>query len=136
MEEDLRGVTITLQLVDTEPTQVLAHVDVYDKDKSMKNLAWLVHGLSLKMKRQFPLIEGNVIRVSGNGFHTDAGGSSGLKLGMKLLLFREVKEGDFVLKEPLDAIARVVLVQPETSFAKISTKGAKKVKKRDFVITK
>ncbi|TLD42304.1 MAG: hypothetical protein JETT_1419 [Candidatus Jettenia ecosi] len=136
VEEDLRGVTITLQLVDTETTKVLAHVDVYDEDKSMKNLAWLVHGLSLKMKRQFPLIEGNVIRVSGNGFHIDAGGTSGLKLGMKLLLFREVKEGDFVLKEPLDAIARIVLVQPDTSFAKISTKGAKKVKKRDFVITK
>ena len=136
VEEDRKGINVTLQLVDTETTQVLAHADVYDEDKSMKNLVWLMHGLSLKMKRQFPLIKGNVIRISGNGFHVDAGAASGLKLGMKLLLFREIKEGDFVLKEPLDTIARVVLVQPETSFAKISKKGTGKIKKKDLVITK
>lgn len=136
VEEDRKGINVTLQLVDTETTQVLAHADVYDEDKSMKNLEWLMHGLSLKMKRQFPLIESNVIHVSGSGFHIDAGAASGLKLGMKLLLFREIKEGDFVLKEPLDAIARVVLVQPETSFAKISKKGTGKIKKKDLVITK
>lgn len=136
VEEDRKGINVTLQLVDTETTQVLAHADVYDEDKSMKNLEWLMHGLSLKMKRQFPMIQGNVIYVSGNGFHIDAGAASGLKLGMKLLLFREIKEGDFVLKEPLDAIARVALVQPETSFAKISRKCTGKIKKKDLVITK
>jgi len=137
VEEDTKGINVILRLVDTETTQVLANADVYDEDKSMKNLEWLMHGLSLKMKRQFPMIEGNVIHVSGSGFHVNTGAKSGVGVGMKLLLFREIKEGDIVLKEPLDTVARVVQVQPETSFAKvISTKGAEKVEKKDLVITK
>ncbi len=137
VEEDTKGINVTLRLVDTETTQVLANADVYDEDKSIKNLEWLMHGLSLKMKRQFPMIEGNVIHVSGNGFHVNTGAKSGVGVGMKLLLFREIKEGDLVLKEPLDTVARVVQVQPETSFAKIiSSKGAEKVEKKDLVITK
>lgn len=137
VEEDTKGINVTLRLVDTETTRVLANADVYDEDKSMKNLEWLMHGLSLKMKRQFPMIEGNVIHVSGSGFHVNTGAKSGVGVGMKLLLFREIKEGDIVLKEPLDTVARVVQVQPETSFAKvISTKGAGKVEKKDLVITK
>jgi hypothetical protein len=137
VEEDAKGINVTLRLVDTETTQVLANADVYDEDKSIKNLEWLMHGLSLKMKRQFPMVEGNVVHVSGNGFHVNTGAKSGVGVGMKLLLFREIKEGDLVLKEPLDTVARVVQVQPETSFAKvISTKGNEKVEKKDLVITK
>ena len=137
VEEDTKGINITLRLMDTETTRVLANADVYDEDKSIKNLEWLMHGLSLKMKRQFPMIEGNVIHVSGNGFHVNTGAKSGVGVGMKLLLFREIREGDLVLKEPLDTVARVVQVQPETAFAKvISSKGAEKVEKKDLVITK
>ncbi|MDO8744267.1 MAG: hypothetical protein Q7J76_04085 [Candidatus Brocadiaceae bacterium] len=137
VEEDTKGINVTLRLVDTETTQVLANADVYDEDKSMKNLEWLMHGLSLKMKQQFPMIEGNVIHVSGNGFHVNTGAQSGVGVGMKFLLFREIREGDLVLKEPLDAVARVVQVQPKTAFAKIiSSKGSEKVEKKDLVITK
>ncbi|MDO8141381.1 MAG: hypothetical protein Q6358_07745, partial [Candidatus Brocadiales bacterium] len=137
VEEDTKGIDVTLRLVDTETTQVLANADVYDEDKSIKNLEWLMHGLSLKMKQQFPMIEGNVIHVSGNGFHVNTGAKSGVGVGMKFLLFREIKEGELVLKEPLDTVARVVQVQPETSFAKvIGTKGNEKVEKKDLVITK
>lgn len=137
VEEDTKGINITLRLVDTETTQVLANADVYDEDKNLKNLEWLMHGLSLKIKQQFPMVEGNVVYVSGNGFHINAGAASGIGVGMKLLLFREIKEEGFVLKEPLGIIARVSQVQPETSFAKIiSSKEAGKVEKKDLVITK
>ena len=95
-----------------------------------------MHGLSLKMKQQFPMIQGSVIHVSGNGFHIDTGATSGVEIGMKLLLFREKKEDNFVLKEPLDAVTRVVQVQPDTSFAKITKKGTSKIEKKDLVITK
>jgi len=137
VDEDAKGITITLRLVDTETTQVLANTDVYDEDKSMKNLEWLAHGLSLKMKQQFPMIEGNVIRVSANGFHINAGATSGVGIGMKLLLFREIQEDGLMLKEPLDTVARVTQVQPETAFAKIiSSKGTEKIEKKDLVIAK
>ena len=136
MEEDAAGIHITLQLVDTETTRVLASASVSDEDKSMKNLEWLLYGLSLKMKRQFPMVQGNVIGVSRNGFHIDAGASNGIVVGMKLILFREIKEGDFVLKEPLDAVARVVRVWTKTAFARISIEGTSKIEKRDLIITK
>ena len=136
MEEDAAGIHITLQLVDTETTRVLASASVSDEDKSLKNLEWLLYGLSLKMKRQFPMVQGNVIGVSGNGFHIDAGARGGIVVGMKLILFRKIKEGDFVLKEPLDTVARVVRVRPKTAFARISIEGTSKIEKRDLVITK
>jgi len=136
VEEDAKGINVTLRLVDTETTQVLANTDVYSEEKSAENLAWLMHGLSLKMKRQYPMVQGSIIRVSGNGFHVDAGATSGIRIGMKLLLFRETKEDGAVLKEPLDTTARITQIQQETSFARISSKGNKKIEKKDFVLTK
>lgn len=137
VEEDAKGITIALRLVDTETTQILANADVYDEDKSTKTLEWLMHGLVLKMKQQFPMVQGTVIHVSGNGFHINAGASGGAEVGMKLLLFREIKEGSFVLKEPLDVVARIAQVQKDTSFAKvINAKGAGSVEKDNVVITK
>ena len=132
------GSTALVRNLTPSPTYPpLPHLYPNHEDKSMKNLEWLMHGLSLKMKRQFPMVEGNVIHVSGNGFHVNTGAKSGVGVGMKFLLFREIREGDLVLKEPLDTVARVVQVQPETSFAKIiSSKGAEKVEKKDLVITK
>lgn len=137
VEEDSKGINITLRLVDTETTQVLANVDVYDEDKSIKNLEWLTYGLSLKMRQKFPIVQGIVIHTSPKGFHFDAGATSNVGIGMKLLLFREIKEGCLVLKEPLNTIARVTQVQPDSSFAKIvNTKEAEKIKKQDLVISK
>lgn len=136
VEEDAKGINVTLRLVDTETTQVLVNTDVYSEDKSAENLAWLMHGLSLKMKRQYPMVQGNIIRVSGNGFHVDAGATSGIRIGMKLLIFRETQEGNVVIKEPLDTIARITQIEPETSFARISSKGNKKIEKKDCAITK
>lgn len=135
-EENDAGITITLRLVDTEATRILASASVYDEDKSLKNLEWLLYGLSLKMKRQFPMVRGNIIGVSRNGFLFNAGAASGIRMGMKLLLFREIKEGDFILKEPLDAVARVIRVRPTTAFARISAEGTSKIEKRDLVMTK
>ena len=137
VEEDAKGVNISLRLVDTETTQVLANTDVYDEDKSAKNLEWLMHGLSLKMKQQFPMVQGNVVLVSGSGFHVNVGASSGIGVGMKLLLFREIQEEGLALKEPLEIVARVSQVQKDSAFAKIiAAKGDGKIEKKDLVITK
>ena len=137
VEEDSKGINITLRLVDTETTQVLANVDVYDEDKGVKNLEWLTYGLSLKMRQKFPIVQGIVIHTSSKGFHFDAGATSNVGIGMKLLLFREIREGNLLIKEPLSTIARVTQVQPNSSFAKIiSAKDAEKVEKKDLVISK
>ncbi|TVM03760.1 MAG: hypothetical protein CV087_03350 [Candidatus Brocadia sp. WS118] len=135
-DEDANGISITLRLVDTETARIRASATVYDEDKSIKNLEWLVYGLSLKIKRQFPMVMGNVTRVSDGGFYVNAGSANGIEVGMKLLLFREIREGHFVVKEPLDAVARVVRVRPKTSFAKINREGIFKVERGDLVVPK
>lgn len=135
-DEDANGISITLRLIDTETARIRASARVYDEDKSITNLEWLIYGLSLKIKRQFPLVMGNVTRVSDGGFHVNAGAINGIEVGMKLLLFREIREGNFVVKEPLDTVARVVRVQPKTAFVEICGECPSKVKKKDLVITK
>lgn len=136
VDEDVSGMGITLRLVDTETARIHASARVYDEDKSVKNLEWLVYGLSLKIKRQLPVVQGSVIRVSGRGFYVNAGSANGIEVGMKLLLFREIREGNFALKEPLDTVARVVRVRPNTSFVTINREGSLKVEKGDFVLPK
>ncbi|MBE7547503.1 MAG: hypothetical protein HS127_10345 [Planctomycetia bacterium] len=89
VEENDKGINVTLRLVDTETTQILANTDVYDEDKNDKNINWLMYGLALKMKQQFPMMQGEVIHVSGKGFHVNAGANHGLSIGMKLLVFRK-----------------------------------------------
>lgn len=135
-DEDANGISITLRLIDTETARIRASARVHDGDKSIKNLEWLIYGLSLKIKRQFPMVQGNVTRVSDGGFYVDAGSAKGIEVGMKLLLFREIREGNFVVKEPLDAVARVVRVQPRTAFVEICGECPTQVKKKDLVITK
>ena len=137
VEEGDKGINVTLRLVDTETTQILANTDVYDEDKNDKNIDWLMYGLALKMKQQFPMAHGEVIHVSGKGFHINVGANHGLSVGMKLLVFREINVGNFRIKEPLEVIARVVQVQPDTSFVKITTaKDSVDIMKDDMVITK
>ncbi|OOP56770.1 MAG: hypothetical protein AYP45_07060 [Candidatus Brocadia carolinensis] len=135
-DEDANGISITLRLIDTETARIRASARVYDEDKSITNLEWLIYGLSLKIKRQFPMVQGNVTRVSDGGFYVDAGSAKGIEVGMKLLLFREIREGNFVVKEPLDAVARVVRVQPRTAFVEICGECPTQVKKKDLAITK
>lgn len=136
VDEDASGIGITVRLVDTETARLRATARVYTEDKSIENLAWLVYGLSLKIKQQLPMVQGSVIRVSDRGFYVNAGSANGIEVGMKLLLFREIREGNFVLKEPLDTVARVARVLPQTSFVAITREGSSKVKKGDFVLLK
>lgn len=136
VDEDVSGIGITLRLVDTGTARIRATARVHAEDKSVKNLEWLVYGLSLKIKQQLPMVQGSVIRVSDHGFYVNAGAANGIEVGMKLLLFREIREGNFVVKEPLDAIARVVRVQPNTSFVTVKKEGSVKVEKGDLVLLK
>ncbi|KKO20090.1 MAG: hypothetical protein DCC43_05745 [Candidatus Brocadia sp.] len=136
IDEDVNGIGITLRLVDTETGRIRAQASVHDADNGMKNLEWLIYGLSLKIKRQLPAAQGNVIRISENGFYVNTGAAHGIEVGMKLLLFREIREGNFVLKEPLDTIARVERVLPHICFVTVSREGISRVEKGDLVLAK
>lgn len=133
--EDDKGLNVSLNLVDTETTKVIATSDVYGEDKSVDNLRWMMKGLALKMKQRFPMLQGTVVYVSKKGFFVDFGSDSGATLGMKFLLFREVDLGMMKIKEPLDAVAQIVQVDKQACMARIID-GADAIEKKDLVITR
>lgn len=135
MVEDEKGLNVSINLVDTETTKVLATADVYGEDKNVDNLRWLMKGLALKMKQKFPMLQGSVVYVSKKGFFVDFGSNMGATLGMKFLLFREVDLGMMKIKEPLDAVAQIVQVDKKACMAKIIS-GSDAIEKKDLVITK
>ncbi len=133
--EDDKSINVSLNLVDTETTKVLATADVYGENKGVDDMRWLLKGLALKMKQKFPMLQGSVVYVSKKGFFVDFGSDVGASLGMKFLLFREVDLGMMKIKEPLDAVAQIVQVDKQASMAKI-IRGDDAVEKKDLVITK
>lgn len=133
--EDDKSLNISLNLVDTETTKVLATADVYGEDKNVDNLRWLMKGLALKIKQKFPMLQGSVVYVSKKGFFVDFGTDMGAALGMKFLIFREVDLGMMKINEPLDAVAQVVQIDKQACMAKIIS-GEDTINKNDLVITK
>lgn len=135
MVEDDKSINVSLNLVDTETTRVLATADVYGEDKGMDNLAWLMKGLAQKIKQRFPILQGSVVYVSKKGIFIDIGADLGAAVGMKFLLFREVNLGEMTINEPLDVVAQVVQVEKQSCMAKIVA-GGETIEQRDLVITK
>ncbi|MGR3320194.1 MAG: hypothetical protein ACUZ8O_17145 [Candidatus Anammoxibacter sp.] len=133
--EDNKSLSVSISLVDTETTKVLATSDVYGEDKSVDNMRWLMKGLALKIKQKFPMLQGSVVHISKKGFFVDFGSNMGAVLGMKFLLFREVDLGMMQVKEPLDAVAQIVQVDKQTCMAKIIS-GKDTIEEKDLVITK
>ena len=133
--EDDKSLNVTISLVDTETTKVLATADVYGEDKSVDNMRWLMKGLALKIKQKFPMLQGSVVYVSKKGFFVDFGSDMGATLGMKFLMFREVDLGMMKIKEPIDAVAQIVQVDKQTCMAKMIS-GEDTIEKEDLVITK
>ncbi len=139
--EDERSITVNLYLVDAETTKVLFFADVYDEeDKSREGLKWLVDGLVLKFKQQFPLVRGRVTGVAESGVSIDHGLRDGIWSGMKYLVFKEEQGGALQLLKLLSGKnleARAEVVQPETCFAAFLDRiGLPPVKVGYEVITK
>jgi TolB-like protein len=140
--ETERAVEVIARLVDTETSLILAANDVYDEDKSLRTVQDLTERLAFKFKRDFPLMEGMVINVKGDGLMIDLGSDHRLRRHTRLIMFRE---GD-VIRHPLTGRilgadteeigeARVTNVFKEFAEAAI-TRRTGDVRTLDRVITK
>jgi TolB-like protein len=69
--ETRTGIEIVARVIDTETAQVLCTADVYGEDKSLPGLNTLAQALSLKLHREFPLVEGLVIDKQADTIITD-----------------------------------------------------------------
>lgn len=140
--EEKDGIAVYLWLVDTETTEILHFADVYDRDKSLESLKFLMGALALKFKQHFPLVSGRIILVTDDGFVADIGAGDGIRPGMKYLAYREVEAEREKVKFPLKVASRniesrVISVEERSSYAEVAAKeGMGSIKKGDFIITK
>jgi TolB-like protein len=134
------GIEIVARLIDTETSMIMATADVYDENSDMMALNALSEGLAIKFHREFPLVNGLVIKTSGNNIFTDLG-TGKTKLQRRLIVYREEP-----IKHPVtgkllgsDNVilgrVRVVQVMPELSKAEILDPKADSIKQMDKVIT-
>jgi TolB-like protein len=82
------GIEIVARLIDTETSEILAVMDVYDEIKDIVALKGLAEGLAVKIHREFPLLDGIVLKHKGKYIFTDLGQEK-VKLQRRLIVFRQ-----------------------------------------------
>jgi tetratricopeptide (TPR) repeat protein len=134
------GSEIITRMIDTETSDILAVVDIYDEVTDISSMRSLSEGLAIKFHREFPLIDGVVVQKKGNSIFTDLGKGK-IKIRRRLIVFREEP-----IKHPVtgkwlgsDNVilgrARVTQVMPELSKADILDGKTETIKPLDKVIT-
>jgi len=138
--ETKRGVEIVGRIIDTETSEILATEDVYDEIKDLPGLRTLAEGMAIKFHRDFPLLEGLVIKQKGKHVFTDLGQDQ-IKLHRRLIIYREEpikhpKTGKVIgADNVILGRARVVQVMPEISKAEVEEGEVSSIRPLDKVIT-
>lgn len=142
--ETPRALDVYARLVDVETSVILAAEDVYGEDVSFPTLKALMAGLSWKLRRHFPLVEGAIIEKTGKSLVVDLTKDHGIKRYMKLIVFREGEERQHPLtgkrlQKPHAVLreARITAVADDLSEATLLlTEQTGDVRELDRVITK
>jgi len=134
------GMEIVGRVIDTETSEILASQDVYDEVKDLRGLQTLAEGLAIRFHREFPLLNGTVIKQKGKWIFTDIGDDK-ISLQRRLIVYHEEPIKHPVTGKLLGADneilgrARVVQVMPGMSKAELSDGDPASVKPLDKVIS-
>lgn len=142
--ETANSIEIYARFIDTETATILAAKDVFEQDKSLPSLQYILRGLALKFEQSFPLLEGRVVKSKGKEVYIDRGAYSKMKKEMKIIIFREGEP----LLHPITgknlgcdtvelAEARIEKVLDNFSIGKILNRSAGvEIRAKDYIITK
>lgn len=142
--ETPNSIEIFARFIDTETAAVLAAKDVFEQDKSLSKLQFILKGLSLKFEQCFPMLEGRVVKSGVEKVYIDRGFDSKIKKEMKVIIYRM---GDPILHPVTGkhlgwdsmelAEARIVSVFDHFSVGNVSNSyGGVRIRERDYFITK
>ena len=142
--ETPNSIEIYARFIDTETATILAVEDVFEQDKSLPKLQFILKGLSLKIEQSFPMLEGRVVKSEGEKVYIDRGSDGSVKKEMKFIVYRK---GDPILHpvtgkhlgcDTLElAEARIANVFDNFSIGKVSNNyGGVRIREKDYFITK
>ncbi len=94
VKEAPNSIEVYAQLLDVESGEVLAEKDAFNRDKSLESLKYLSRGLAIRLREEFPLLEGKVIKMDGKNAVLDLGSSQKMKPGMRVIFFAEKEMTD------------------------------------------
>jgi hypothetical protein len=138
--ETRKGIEIVARMIDTETSEILATEDVYDEVKDLPALRALAQGMAVKFHRDFPLVDGLIVKKKGENIFTDLG-ENVIKLRTRLLVFREEPVKHPITGKELGANnkilghARITQVMPKMSKAELVNSKTEVITPLDRVIT-
>ncbi|MFH0924780.1 MAG: FlgO family outer membrane protein [bacterium] len=138
--ETRTGIEVIARIIDTETSEILAIKDVFDTKKDLPSLSFLAEGLAIKFHREFPLVNGLIIKCKEKEIFTNLGQEVTRPL-RRLIIYRDEPINHPSTKIELGSDntiigkARVTQVMPEMSKANLLNCNDKDVKTFDKVIT-
>lgn len=138
--ETRQGIEIVSRMIDTETTEILAMEDVYSDAKDMQSLKKLANGMAIKYHRDFPLVDGIVVGKQGRNVITNLGEKK-IKHQRRILIYKESPIYDptngrlLGVDKQILCRARVTMVEPEISKAKLVEETTAEVRTFHKVIT-
>jgi len=94
VKEAPSSIEIYAQVVDVESGVILAEKDAFKEDKSLDTLKFISRGLAIRLREEFPVVEGKVTRLDGKKAEISLGSGQKLKPGMKVIFFNELEIKD------------------------------------------
>lgn len=136
------GIEVVARLIDNETSEVLAVKDVYYEFKDRDAMTTLAESLAIKFHREFPLVDGIIIRKTGDSVLTDLGKGKA-RPEIRLIVYREgepirhpVTGKSLGCDTEILGHARVIQVMDQISKAElIDGQGEENVRLQDKVMT-
>jgi len=133
------------RLVDVQTSRTLTEKDAYTRQKpiNLKKLMRLMRGLSIRVRNQFPLVQGRIASLRGRNILAKMKSRARLKTGTKFIIFRDkivyhpqtkVPLGNKTVPVTEARISRVVGTSANAVLIRAS--DSRKIRKSDKVITK
>ena len=86
------SVSIDARVIDTESARIITARDGYSGSSDMQSVKNMVENIARAITEDLRLVDGFVIQVNGGKIMLDKGTSSGLKPGMKCIIYREGRQ--------------------------------------------
>ena len=137
------SLSIDARLIDTETAAIICAKDAYSSRIDMQDISKMVNDLAIKIKDDFPMVNGYIINIRGDKYTLDIGLKDGLKKGMKCTVYREGESivhpvSGEVLGKIIDELCEIQItdIYDGYSIAKITKDKGGMPRKLDKVVTK